>query len=66
MITCWVIYTYTNKLSGNMAMKFTGDTYKEIEEQAKEWFLSSDDIKVIDIAESMEECDDEDYDSMFE
>ena len=41
-----------------MAMKFTGDTYAEIEQDAKEWVSSRDDIEIIDVAETVMEEDD--------
>jgi len=55
---CWVIYNYKNRLSGTMAMRFTGDTYAEIEQNAKEWVDSRDDIEIIDVTESVMEDDD--------
>jgi len=54
-LTCWVFYKYKDQLSGTMAMKFTGDTYAEIEQDAKEWVGSRDDIEVIDVAETVYE-----------
>ena len=57
-MTCWVIYKYKKEFSGTMAMKFTGDTYAEIEQDAKEWVSSRDDIEIIDVAETVMEEDD--------
>jgi len=57
-LTCWVIYKYKDKLSGNMAKKFIGDTYAEIEQDAKEWLSTRNDIEVIDVSESVMEDDD--------
>lgn len=62
MITCWVIYTRNNQLDGYHAKKFTGDTYKEIEREAKAWHVRLDNIEIIDVAETLykeEEEDDE-------
>jgi hypothetical protein len=60
MITCWVIYTYKNKLSGYSAAKFTGDTYEEIEREIKVWHVRND-IEIIDVAETVYK-DEEDED----
>lgn len=53
MKTCWVIYTYKDRLSGFNAKKFAGDTYEEIENDAKAWHVRNDNIEMIDVAETV-------------
>lgn len=60
MITCWVIYTYKNQLSGNMAKKFTSDSYEEIEVEMKSWYEKQTNLNLIDVVESVYKDEDED------
>jgi len=59
MKTCWVIYCSVNKLSAYNAIKFTGDSYKDIENQIKDWMKGKTYIEVMDVAESVYEEDDD-------
>ena len=57
-MVCWVIYQYKNRLGSSMAMRFTGDTYAEIQSDAREWLNSRENIEAIDVTESVMEEDD--------
>jgi hypothetical protein len=59
MITCWVIYTYKNKLSSNMAKKFQYDTYEDIKNAINSWSKNQDDITILDVAETIYNEDEE-------
>ena len=61
MIVCWLIYTYKNQLSVFMTKRFIGDSYKEIEDDMKIWVSERKDIEIIDVAESIYNEDDEEY-----
>lgn len=59
MITCWVIYTYKNKLSNNIAKKFQYETYEDIENAINAWTKNQDDITILDVAETIYKEDEE-------
>lgn len=61
MNSYWVIYTYTDRLSSYMAKQFIGD-YQEVEDEINSWcdYCDKNNMKIIDIAQSLEEDDDED------
>lgn len=61
MITCWLIYRYTDRLCLPNAKRFEAETYEEISKDMNDFKNTlTKNVKILDVAETIYKDEDDD------